>query len=100
MELNNRYGGISPRAIRNIKYQAAKLARSGSLPGMDKEDIEQELMLDLLRRRDRLRIPGSSRSVFRDDGDHRSDVIAINIPTSSRSAFRDDRDQMGVVLAV
>ena len=53
MELNNRYGGISPRVIRNIKYQAAKLARSGALPGMDKEDIEQELMLDLPRRKGR-----------------------------------------------
>ena len=49
---------------------------------------------------DWVQIPGSSRSVFRDDGDHRSDVMAISIPTSSRSAFRDDRDQMGIVLAV
>jgi len=47
-----------------------------------------------------VQIPGSSRSVFRDDGDHCSEVMAISIPTSSRSAFRDDRDQMGVVLAV
>jgi hypothetical protein len=47
-----------------------------------------------------MRIPGSSRSVFRDDGDRRSEVMAISIPTSSRSAFRDDRDQMRVVLAV
>ena len=47
-----------------------------------------------------MRVPGSSRSVFRDDGDQRSDMMAISIPTSSRSAFRDDRDQMRVVLAV
>jgi DNA-directed RNA polymerase specialized sigma24 family protein len=66
MELNNRYGGISPRVIRNIKYQAAKLARSGSLPGMDKEDIEQELMLDLLRRRDRFDPDRASFDTFAD----------------------------------
>lgn len=66
MELNHRYGGISPRVIRNIKYQAAKLARSGSLPGMDKEDIEQELMLDLLRRRDRFDPDRASFDTFAD----------------------------------
>lgn len=66
MELNNRYGGISPRVIRNIKYQAAKLARSGSLPSMDKEDIEQELMLDLLRRRDRFDPDRASFDTFAD----------------------------------
>lgn len=66
MEFNHRYGGISPRVIRNIKYQAAKLARSGSLPGMDKEDIEQELMLDLLRRRDRFDPDRASFDTFAD----------------------------------
>jgi len=50
MELKNRYDGVSPRVIRNIRYQAARLARSGRLPGMDQADIEQELMLDLLQR--------------------------------------------------
>ncbi len=66
MELNHRYGGISPRVIRNIKYQAAKLARSGSLPGMDKEDIEQELILDLLRRRGRFDPDRASFDTFAD----------------------------------
>lgn len=28
-----------------------------------------------------LRIPGSSRSAFRNDGDHGSDIIAIGVPT-------------------
>lgn len=66
MELNNRYGGISPRVIRNIKYQAARLARSGALPGMDKEDIEQELMLDLLRRKGRFDPERASFDTFAD----------------------------------
>jgi len=66
MELNNRYGGISPRVIRNMKYQAARLARSGALPGMDKEDIEQELMLDLLRRKGRFDPDRASFDTFAD----------------------------------
>ena len=66
MELINRNGGISPRVIRNIKYKAAKLARSGALPGMDKEDIEQELMLDLLRRKGRFDPDRASFDTFAD----------------------------------
>ncbi|WP_188236207.1 sigma factor [Sphingopyxis sp. LK2115] len=66
MELNNRYGGISPRVIRNMKYQAARLARSGALPGIDKEDIEQELMLDLLRRKGRFDPDRASFDTFAD----------------------------------
>ena len=50
MEFQNRYDGFSPRVVRNIRYQASSLARSGRLPGMDKSDIEQDLMLDLLQR--------------------------------------------------
>lgn len=66
MELNNRYGGISPRVIRNMKYQAARLAHSGALPGMDKDDIEQELMLDLLRRKGRFDPDRASFDTFAD----------------------------------
>lgn len=66
MELNNRYGGLSPRVIRNIKYQASKLARGGALPGMDKQDIEQELMFDLLRRKDRFNPDRASFDTFAD----------------------------------
>jgi len=50
MELQNRYDGFSPRVVNNIRYQASKLSRSGRLPGMDKFDIEQDLILDLLQR--------------------------------------------------
>lgn len=47
-----------------------------------------------------LRIPGSSRSAFRDNRDQRSEMMAISIPTSSRSVFRHDGDQMRDVLVV
>ena len=38
------------RISRNIRIRAARLARSGAVPGLDAEDIEQELRLDLIRR--------------------------------------------------
>jgi RNA polymerase sigma-70 factor (ECF subfamily) len=41
------------RVSRNITIRADRLARSGALPGMDAEDIKQDLRLHLLRRHDR-----------------------------------------------
>lgn len=38
------------RISRNIRIRAARLARSGAVPGLDADDIEQELRLDLIRR--------------------------------------------------
>ncbi|MDZ7711031.1 MAG: hypothetical protein U5K36_14050 [Roseovarius sp.] len=38
------------RISRNIRIRAARLARSGTVPGLDVDDIEQELRLDLIRR--------------------------------------------------
>ena len=87
MELNNRYGGISPRVIRNIRYQAARLARSGALPGMGKDDIEQELMLDLLRRKDRFDPARASFDTFADRViQHR--VASLTAPTTRLRAER------------
>ena len=41
------------RVSRNIIIRAERLARSGSVPGMDAEDIKQDLRLHLYRRDDR-----------------------------------------------
>lgn len=41
------------RVSRNITIRAERLYRSGAVPGMDAEDIGQDLRLHLLRRRDR-----------------------------------------------
>ena len=41
------------RVSRNITIRAERLARSSSVPGMDAEDIKQELRLHLYRRDDR-----------------------------------------------
>ena len=41
------------RVSRNITIRAERLARSGSVPGMDAEDIKQDLRLHLFRRDDK-----------------------------------------------
>jgi hypothetical protein len=46
----NRYAGLPARTIKRIRYLASKLYRQNAVPGMDREDFEQDLVLDLLRR--------------------------------------------------
>jgi len=46
----NRYAGLPARTIKRIRYLASKLSRQNAVPGMDREDFEQDLVLDLLRR--------------------------------------------------
>lgn len=48
----NRYDGLDPEVVRNIRATARRLARLRAVPGMDTEDFEQDLVLDLWRRQD------------------------------------------------
>ncbi len=50
MDTLNRYAGIPARTIRRIRFLASKLNRQNAVPGMDREDLEQDLVLDLLQR--------------------------------------------------
>lgn len=50
MDSHNRYDGLDPRTIRTVRTYARRLARRGAQSGMETEDYEQELMLDLHRR--------------------------------------------------
>lgn len=50
MDTLNRYAGLPARTIKRIRYLASKLSRQNAVPGMDREDFEQDLVLDLLRR--------------------------------------------------
>lgn len=50
MDTLNRYAGLPARTIKRIRYLASKLCRQNAVPGMDREDFEQDLVLDLLRR--------------------------------------------------
>lgn len=50
MELRNRYRGVHPYAVRLVRYHARRLAGTHPFSRADTQDLEQELMLDLLRR--------------------------------------------------
>jgi hypothetical protein len=51
MEISSRDGGIDRRVMNNIRFNARRLARGQTVPGMAVEDYEQDLVLDLLHRR-------------------------------------------------
>ena len=46
----NNYKGIDPFIINQVRYHARSLIRHPAIHGMEVEDIEQELMLDVLSR--------------------------------------------------
>ena len=50
MESRNRYDGIDSYAVTKIRFHARQLARTRAFRSTDIEDLEQELMLDLLRK--------------------------------------------------
>lgn len=75
------------RISRNIRIRAARLARSGAVPGLDVEDIEQELRLDLIRRAHNFDPKKASFDTFADR------IIANQIATlaSATRAMRAER---------
>ncbi|GAB4276010.1 MAG: hypothetical protein Kow0013_29900 [Pararhodobacter sp.] len=75
------------RISRNIRIRAARLARSGAVPGLDAEDIEQELRLDLIRRAQNFDPAKSSFDTFADR------VVANRVATlaSATAAMRAER---------
>jgi hypothetical protein len=50
METSSPDGGIDRRVMNNIRFNARRLARGRTIPGMEVEDVEQDLVVDLLRR--------------------------------------------------
>lgn len=46
----NRYEGIDPYVVNQVRYHARKLIRHPAIHCMEVEDVEQELMLDYLSR--------------------------------------------------
>lgn len=52
MEQPTREAALDARILKHIRDTAKRLARSGRIPGMDADDIAQDLFLDLWRRRD------------------------------------------------
>lgn len=75
------------RISRNIRIRSARLARSGAVPGLDAEDIEQELRLDLIRRARNFDPAKSSFDTFADR------IVANRVATlaSATAAMRAER---------
>ena len=66
MEHRNRYDGVHPRAIQFVCYHARQLARHRAVPGMELEDYEQDLIMDLLVRERRFDATRASYPTFAD----------------------------------
>lgn len=83
----NRYGGLDPHVVQNIRATARRLARTNAVPGMEVEDYEQDLVMDLWRRQDAY---DPSRASFRTFAArvvaHR--VATLTAPTAQLSAAR------------
>jgi hypothetical protein len=66
MQSANRYDGVHPRAVKFIRFHARQLARHRTVPGLEVEDYEQDLVADLLERSDRFDPLRSSYPTFAD----------------------------------
>jgi RNA polymerase sigma factor (sigma-70 family) len=94
MERSHHLIDENTRVSRNIRIRAERLARSGSVPGMDAGDIAQDLRLDLIERAPRYDPDRASFETFADR------VIANRIatlaaPTARIRAERRMRDLHG-----
>jgi DNA-directed RNA polymerase specialized sigma24 family protein len=74
--------GLDASILRHIRGIARLLSRRGSVPGMDHDDIEQDLILDLWRRR---RGFDPSRASFRTFADR---IVAHRVATLTSSTAR------------
>jgi len=66
MGSKNRYEGIDPYAAKIIRYKAKRLVGRFGFTESDREDLEQELILDLLRRLPKYNPARAQRSTFID----------------------------------
>ena len=79
----NRYPGIDPRIVRCVRHHAARVR--AALPGMEIEDVEQELMLHVHRRLSRF---DATRGSLRTFVDRIARNCAANLLQSARSERR------------
>ncbi|NIM21304.1 MAG: RNA polymerase subunit sigma-24 [Candidatus Latescibacteria bacterium] len=64
MGFENRYRGIDDYAVRIIKHKARQLVGHAGFTESDREDLEQELVLDLLRRLPKYNPQRTKRNTF------------------------------------
>ena len=81
MENIHRDGGLDRRVLNNIRFNARRLATSRAIPGMDVDDYEQELVLDLCRRSEAF---DPARATFRTFADRvvRNRISTLVAPTN------------------
>lgn len=87
MEQFTRDAAMAPRTLKHIRDTARRLARCRSIPGMDAEDIEQDLFLDLWHRRGAFDANKASFATFA-DRIITNRVATLTCPTARRTAER------------
>ena len=94
MERSHHLIDANTRVSRNIRIRAERLARSGSVPGMDADDIAQDLRLDLIERAPRY---DSGRASFETFADRvaANRISTLAAPTARIRAERRMRDLHG-----
>ena len=82
MEQTTSRAGVDPRVLKHIRTTARHLTGDKAIPGMDAQDIEQDLVLDLWRRRAAF---DPSRATFRTFADR---VVAHRVATLTGPTVR------------
>lgn len=83
---------MAPRTLKHIRNTARRLARCRSVPGMDAEDIEQDLFLDLWHRRGAF---DATKATFATYADR---IIAHRVATLTCSTSRRTAERQQVAL--
>jgi RNA polymerase sigma-70 factor (ECF subfamily) len=92
MEQPTREAALDARILKHIRNTAKRLARQGRIPGMDADDIAQDLFLDLWRRRDAFDPSRASFATFADR------IISHRVATlaSPTARLRAERQHIGL----
>ena len=91
MERNHHLTDAGSRVARTIRVRADRLARSGAVPGMDADDIAQDLRLDLVERAPRYDPARASFETFADRVTANR-IATLASPTARLRAERGMRD--------
>lgn len=94
MERNHPLTDAGSRVARTIRVRADRLARSGAVPGMDADDIAQDLRLDLVERAPRYDPARASFETFADRVTANR-IATLASPTARLRAERGMRDLHG-----
>ena len=94
MERNHHLTDAGSRVARTIRVRADRLARSGAVPGMDADDIAQDLRLDLVERAPRYDPARASFETFADRVTANR-IATLASPTARLRAERGMRDLHG-----